>query len=86
MKLKNGFVLRSMAGENVVIPSGEDLNLNMMITLNDTGRFLWERLEKETTRAELISALLANYEVDQATAENAVDSFVANLENHGFLA
>ena len=40
MKLKQGFILRQVAGENVVVPAGDALNLNMMITLNSTGAFL----------------------------------------------
>ena len=46
MILKEGFLLREIAGEIVVLPTGNDLDLNMMITLNETGKFLWERLEK----------------------------------------
>ena len=48
MKVKNGFILRQVAGQNVVLPVDADLNLNMMITLNETGAFLWENLQEET--------------------------------------
>ena len=34
MKLKEGFILRTVAGETIVVPTGSALNLNMMITLN----------------------------------------------------
>ena len=47
MKLKDGFLLREVAGQIVVLPTGEDLDPNMMITLNSTARFLWERMEQE---------------------------------------
>jgi len=86
MKLKNGFVLREVAGEIVVIPSGADLDLNMMITLNDTGRFLWEKLEAGAEEGELVQDLLKEYDVDQATAQKAVDAFVARLKELDFLA
>ena len=36
MKLKDDFILRNIAGQTVVLPSGGDLDLNMMITLNET--------------------------------------------------
>jgi hypothetical protein len=85
MKLKTGFVLREVAGQTVVLPSGSDLNLNMMITLNDTGKFLWRLLEKDTRREDLVAALLRDYDVDATTAQNAVDGFVATLNEHGFL-
>ena len=86
MKLKNGFILREVAGENVVIPTGDALDLNMMITLNETGCTLWKRLEQEAELADLTAALLAEYDVDEATAAAAAEQFVAKLEKHDFLA
>ena len=85
MKLKEGFLLRTVAGQTVVLPTGDDLDLNMMITLNDTGAFLWERLEEETTEDALVQALLAEYDVEEAAARNAVVAFVKQLNDHGFL-
>ena len=85
MKLKDGFVLRNVAGETVVLPSGNDLNLNMMITLNGTGEFLWKRLEIGAEKEELVQALLDVYDVDEATANLAVDRFVEKLSANGFL-
>lgn len=85
MKLKEGFLLRDVAGETVVIPSGDSLDLNMMITLNDTGKFLWERIEQGAEEQELVQALLAEYEVDEATAKASVAAFVEKLKQNDFL-
>ena len=85
MKIKEGFLLRNIAGQTVVLPTGGDLDLNMMITLNDTGAFLWEHLQEETDEAALVSALLAEYDVDEATARAGVERFVAKLNENGFL-
>lgn len=86
MKLKDGFLLRKIAGQTVVLPSGGDLDLNMMITLNDTGAFLWERLQQETDEAALVAALLSEYDVDEVRAAAAVEGFVKKLQENGFLA
>ena len=86
MKLKNGFILREVAGESVVIPTGDALDLNVMITLNETGCTLWKRLEQEAELADLTAALLAEYDVDEATAAAAAEQFVAKLKEHDFLA
>ena len=86
MKLKDGFILREVAGEHVVIPTGDALDLNMMITLNETGCTLWKRLEQEAELADLTAALLAEYDVDEATAAAAAEQFVAKLNEHDFLA
>jgi len=85
MKLKDGFILRTVAGQTVVLPTGDELDLNMMITLNDTGKFLWELLQTETDEAALTAELLKEYDVDEATAAKAVAGFVAKLNENGFL-
>lgn len=85
MKLKDGFILRRVAGQTVVLPSGDALDLNMMITLNDTGAFLWERLNEETSEDALVTALLAEYDVDEDTARKAVAAFVQKLSDNGFM-
>ena len=85
MKLKDGFMLRQIAGQTVVLPCGDELDLNLMITLNDTGAFLWEKLSEETDEDALVAALLAEYDVDEATAKKAVEDFVKKLNEHGFL-
>ncbi len=86
MKIKEGFILREVAGQIVVLPTGNQLDLNMMITLNDTGRFLWEHLQEETTKEALVEALLAEYDVDAALAGKSVDAFVQKLRDGGLLA
>ena len=85
MKLKDGFILRQVAGQTVALPTEGDIDLNTMITLNETGAFLWERLTQETDEDALVAALLAEYDVDEATARRSVQRFVGKLRDHGFL-
>ena len=86
MKIKDGFLLREVAGQNVVMPMSGDLYLNMMITLNETGAFLWKQLETDKDEAALVAALLAEYDVDAQTAQKSVVAFVQKLSDNGFLA
>lgn len=85
MKIKEGFLLRQVAGQTVVLPTGGELDLNMMITLNGTGAFLWELLQTETDEAALVAALLGEYDVDEETARKSVAAFVKKLNANGFL-
>lgn len=85
MKLKDGLLLRRMAGETVVIPADGDMDLNVMITLNGAGEVLWKKLEQGADRAELVQALLDKYDVDEATANADTAAFLEKLERHGFL-
>lgn len=86
MKIKEGYLLHQVAGQTVVLPTGGELDLNVMITLNETGAFLWERLQEQTTTEELVKALLGEYDVDEATARSCVEAFVKKLDANGFLA
>lgn len=85
MKIKNGFLLRQVAGQNVVLPESETLDLNVMITLNETGAFLWDQLQNDTNEDALVQALLAEYDVDEKTAASAVEAFVKKLKDNDFL-
>ena len=86
MKLKDGFVLRTVAGETVVLPTGGAADFDMMITLNGTGKFLWEQLGNDVEEADLVKALLAEYDVTEEVAAKSVAAFVARLKELDFLA
>jgi len=85
VKLKDGFLLREIAGRIVVVPVSDSLNLNLMISLNSTGRFLWERLEAGACAQELKDALMETYQVSEALAQSDVDAFIEKLRENDFL-
>ncbi len=84
MKIKEGFVLRTIAGSNIVVPVGKaSVDFNGMITLNDSAAFLWQKLEAGAELDDLVAALLAEYEVDEATARGCSADFIAKLQEAG---
>ncbi len=84
MKIKDGFILKTIAGSTVAVPVGENLvNLQLMLTLNESGAFLWNFLEKSCSEDELVSAMTGEYQVDAETARSDVREFLKILkENH----
>ena len=83
MKIKEGYLLREVAGSNII---GEgELNFSGVITLNDVGAFFWRNLEKGCTKEELLDSLLAEYEIDKETASSDIDEFVGKLKEAGLL-
>ncbi len=86
MKIKDGYILRSVAGSNVVVPVGKrTLDFNGMITLNDTGAFIWQQLEHETDENRIVAAILESYEVEEPRARSCVQGFVEKLREVGCL-
>lgn len=85
MKIKKGFVLRMVGGENVVVPVGELCKtFHGMINLNETGAFLWKFFTVEHSMEEAVDALCAEYEVERERAANDVQKFISIIENNGF--
>lgn len=70
MKIKDGFVLREMCGENIVAGEGlEHINFNKLISLNATAAFLWKALVgKEFTAEEMAQLLVDEYGIDMELA------------------
>lgn len=70
MKIKNGFILREMCGENIVTAEGlEHINFNKLISLNSTAAFLWNKVEgKEFTAEEMAEYLVEEYGIDMELA------------------
>lgn len=86
MKTKKGFMLRSVAGRHVVVAIGQaSVDFNGLITLNDTGAYIWEKLAKGITYDELLKNMLADYEVDEETARSGIDSFLKTARDANLL-
>ncbi len=87
MKIKSGFILRNVSGQNVVVAVGAaSRSFSGIIRLNETGKFLWERLAAEKTEEELCDALLSEYELSAEQARADVSAFVQKLKEAELLA
>ena len=86
MRIKEGFVKTEIADKTVVIPVGEiTVDFSGIISLNETGAFLWDLLSKDVTRDALLTALLDEYETSEATAEKDIDAFLQTLREKDIL-
>ncbi len=82
MKIADGFVLKKVADSYVVVPVGSNVvDFTSMITINETGEFIWQQLLQDTDIDAIVDAMCAEYEVDRATAENDVAAFVNILKD-----
>lgn len=84
MKIKENFVLRNAADTWVVLPLGEaTVDLNGMLTLNDSGVVLWRSLEAGCDKEALVKALTDEYDVSDDIASADVDEFLQVLRKAG---
>lgn len=82
MKTKKGFMLRQTAGRNIVVAVGQaSEEFNGLITLNETGAFLWKMLQAGTTYEDILKALLDEYDVSEADAKAGIDAFLKSVRD-----
>lgn len=85
MKIKDGFILKEVAGNYVVIALEDTLDFNKVVTVNETGSFIWDKILKEANREEIISDIANEYGIDENTATSDFDDFVNSLHAAGIL-
>lgn len=86
MQAAKELILRKVAGENILIPTGKmSLKIHGMVSLTESGALLWQQLQNGCGKEELVNALLAEYEVDRQTAEADVSSFLERMEKLGLV-
>lgn len=87
MKIKEGFITKKVAGDVIVIPAEQALvDFKAIITLNETGAYLWELLKEDTTKEALVEKMLEEYDAEKDVLLADVDEFIAVLEEKGLLS
>ena len=82
MKIKEGFILRQMCGENIVAAEGlQNINFNKLLSLNESAAYLWQELaDKEFTLEDMAELLISRYGIDKQLAmtdsENLMKSWI----------
>ena len=86
MKIEKEYILREIADDYIIVPVGKAaMEFNGMITVNETGAFLWKILTKGATKEELLHAMVEEYEVSAEEAEADIDEFLQLLQENQIL-
>lgn len=86
MKIDKEFILREIAGDYVIIPTGRTAqSFNGLITVNEVGAFIWKQLQEETSVERIVEAVREEYEVDIETAKADTQEFTDLLAEQGIL-
>ena len=86
MKIREGFVLRNVADEHMVMPTGENVGkFGGAVVLSDVAAFAFEQLRRPVSREDLLSLILAEYDVDAETATADLDALLAQFREMNLL-
>ena len=87
MKIKPGFELKNICGENIIIAHGlQNIDFSKVITLNESAALAWNAvIDKDFTEQDIIEVLTAEYDVDLATAQKDANTLIASWRSAGLL-
>lgn len=81
MKVKPGFELRNVCGENVIMATGIDnVDYSKLLVLTESAAMLFRLIEKDNLSADqLADALCEEYEVERDRAMADVQTFMHQM-------
>ena len=86
MKIKDGFVVRDIMGQCVVVATGEaSESFSGMIKLNDTGKVIWEGVASGKSEDEIVDFIVSKYDVEKDRAKTSVKKFIDEMKDRGFI-
>ena len=86
MKIKDGFVLRNVVDEFIVMPTGDNIaKFDGAVVLNEVSAFVFRQLEHAVCRDDLLQAILAEFDVDEETAGRDLDALLEQFVSMGLL-
>lgn len=86
MKVVPGMVMRNVADESFLIPTGDlAQKYNGLITLNAVSALVYEMLAKECSYSDLLTAILNEFDVEEIRAKKDLDDLLLKLEKMNLL-
>jgi hypothetical protein len=86
MKRKDDFLMQNVGGQNLLVPLGSRvMDMNGVVTLNETGVFAWNLLEKDCSADELAAAVAERFDVSPERASADIQTFVDEIAGMGLL-
>lgn len=87
MRAKQGFNLRTVCGEKIVVAEGkENIDFSNIISMNESSAYLWENVKgKEFDEHTLVTLLTDAYEVDEHTALEDSRGLIAQWKEQGII-
>lgn len=83
MDIKKNVILRTVAGEHMLVPIGDTVfQYNGIFMMTDSGKLLWENIRNGAEKDELVKVLTVEYEIDEATALQDVEEFLEKLRSY----
>jgi hypothetical protein len=82
MKIKDGYMIRPMGDCYIVVSVEESEDeFDGLITINNSGKFIWELLQSNISYEEILQKLIDSYDAPENIIKKDLDKFLENAKN-----
>jgi hypothetical protein len=82
MKIQKELLKREVGGEAFLVPLGKTVyDSNGLFVLTELGSFIWDLLPEAQTEEEILTKILEEYDVEEATARADLTQFLDKLRS-----
>ncbi len=86
LKIKEGFALRNVAGEYIVMPTGGNVaRFDGTVVLNEVSAFIYEKLQNSIAQDDLLMHILDEYDVEPEVAQGDLSATIERFREYGML-
>ncbi len=86
MKIKDGFILKDVAGSKIVIATGEQrLNFNGIITFNNVGADVFNLLDGTNSTEDIITNISEKYGVGRDVVKADIEKLIDKMRKHNLI-
>lgn len=84
-KVNPNIVMREVDGDCLLIPTGNDIAINGLITLNHIAQFLWQQFRTPSTIPEVLTKAKEKYDDEEGCMEQEIRCFVNDYIGINFI-
>lgn len=86
MKLKEGFIVRNMLGDYMVMPTGNNIaKFDGSVVINEVAAFILEKMKTSVSKEDLLEYILKEFDVDRETASADLDKLIEKLDGYDMI-
>ena len=83
MKINDKYQLRNISDMLVLVPTDGEVSMAQVLTLNETGGYIWDFLKTEHTLDEVLEAIASEYSVSVKDVRQDVTDYIDQLVRAG---
>ncbi|MBO5332849.1 MAG: PqqD family protein [Clostridia bacterium] len=86
MKIKDGFILKDVAGSKIVIATGEQrMNFNGVITFNEVGAEVFNLLDGTNSVEDIVAKISSDYNAPVEIVKADIEKLIEKMKKHNLI-